>query len=146
MALLIIDTGWRCVLREIIREGADLHSTDSESHTPFMTLLKGISDSPTEDGVFPRFEILDTWLSDLKDCGVDLYEYGRREEGLYRDGSASREFESWEGFFCCRIWKLVSLTYGASPSDWHLQMDWRPKKCKQLHVQVQEIPGSWVED
>ena len=113
-----------------------------------MSLLKGISDSPTEDGVFPRVEILDTWLGDLRDCGVDLYEYGRREEGLYRDGRASREFQSWEGFFCCRIWKLVSLTYGSSPSDWHLQLDWRPMErvgqCEQVHEM--EIPGSWIED
>ncbi len=145
-ALLTIDKGWRSILREIIREGADLHSTDSASHTPFMSLLKGIQDSPTEDGVYPRVETLDTWLSDLRDCGVDLYEYGRREEGLYRDSSANREFESWAGFLRPRIWKLVSFTYGRSPSDWRLQMEWRHKKRDERHEQVQEIPGAWVED
>ena len=111
-----------------------------------MSLLKGISYSPAEDGVHPRVEILATWLSDLRDCGVDLYEYGRREEGLYRDSSASREFESWSEFLRPRIWKLVNFTYGRSPNDWHLQLEWRPKERDEHRKQVQEIPGSWVED
>ena len=124
LALLIIDQGWRSILREIIREGADLHSTDWRSHTPFTNLLRGIS------GLSPEVAVK-IWLTDLRDCGVDLYEYGRREEEL------------WGG---SRTWKLVSFTYGSSPSDWHVEWEWRPKECEEQCEQVQEIPGSWVED
>ena len=148
MTLLTIDQGWRLILREIIREGADLHSTDSASHTPFSSLLSGISDSTSGDALYPRFDTLNTWLNDLRDCGVDLYEYGRREQGLYQDSSASGEFENWAPFLRPGVWKLVSFTYGASPSDWHLQFERRPKErdgqCEQLHEI--EIPGSWIED
>ncbi|KAK0511508.1 hypothetical protein JMJ35_006081 [Cladonia borealis] len=113
--------GWRLILREVISEGADLHSTDSASHTPFTSLLSGISDSTSGDALYPRVDTLNAWLNDLRDCGVDLYEYGRREEGLYRDSSASGDIErNWAPFLRPGIWKLVSFTYGGSPSDWHL--------------------------
>ena len=144
--MLIIDRGWRLILRKIIREGADLHSTDSASHTPFTSLLSGISESPSGDAVYPKIDTLDIWLNDLRDCGIDLYEYGKREEGLYRDSSASREFEGWALFLRPGIWKLVSFTYGSSPSDWHLQLKWRPKEHDGQCEQVHEIPGSRIED
>ena len=147
MALLIVDKGWRFILREIIRGGADLHSTDFESHTPFMWLLKGKCYSQPNDVAIPQLELLKPWLSDLRDCGIDLYEYGRREEGLYRDGSASRELQIWEGSpYGPKIWKLVSFTYGSSPSDWHLRWERGREEFDEQCEQVQEIPGSWVED
>ena len=141
----MIDQGWRLILRELICKGADLHSADLMSRTPFMSLLEGICDSKTYDDAIPQLETLNPWLSDLRDCGVDLYEYGRREDGLYQDGSASREFRVWEDL-SSRIWKLVSFTYGSSPSDWQLQLEPGPKECDEQCEQVQEIPGSWVED
>ena len=139
----MIDQGWRSILRELIYEDANLHSTDLESSTPFMSLLEGSCNSKTNDDAILPLEILNPWLGDLRDCGVDLYEYGRREEGLYQDGSVSREFPICEDCFSFRIWKLVSFTYGSSPSDWHLQLEPGPEEC---YEQVQEIPGSWVED
>lgn len=112
-----------------------------------MSLLEGICDSTTDDGAFLQLEKLNPWLSDLRDCGVDLYEYGRREEGMGRDGSASREFEIWDRYSIdSRILKLVSFTYGSSPSDWHLQFKRRLEKRNEQREQVQGIPGSWVED
>ena len=149
LSLLTIDQGWRLILREVIREGADIHSTDSASHTPFTSLLRGISESTSEDALYPRVDTLNAWLNDLRDCGVDLYEYGRREEGLYRDSSASGDIErNCAHFLRPRTWKLVSFTYGGSPSDWHLQFERRPEErdgqCEQLHKI--EIPGGWVED
>ena len=142
----MIDQGWRLILRELICKGADLHSADLMSRTPFMSLLDGICDSTTNDDAIPHLEIQNHWLSDLRDCGVDLYEYGRREDGLYRNGSASREFLISKGYPSFRIGKLVSFTYGSSLSDWHLQVERLPKKCDAQCEQVQEIPGSWVED
>ena len=109
-----------------------------------MWLLKGLCNLKTNDDAIPQLEIY-PWLSDLRDCGVDLYEYGRREKGLYWDGSASREFRLGNPSYFT-IWKLVSFTYGSSPSDWHLQLEPRPEECKEQCEQVQEIPGSWVED
>ena len=146
MALLIVDKGWRFILRELICEGADLHSADLMSRTPFMSLLEGICDSKWNDDAIPHLEIQNHWLSDLRDCEVDLYEYGRREEEIYRDGSVSREIEIWKDSSSFRIWKLVSFTYGSSPSDWHLQLERGPKELVGQCEQVQEIPGSWVED
>ena len=100
-----------------------------------------------DNDAIPQLEILDPWLSDLRDCGLDLYEYGRREEGLYWDGNASREFRAFDRPSCeFRSWKLKNFTYGSSPSDWHLQLKLLPKKRNKRREQVQEIPGSWVED
>ena len=117
-----------------------------------MSLLKAISDTGTKDSVASQeSEIMVTLLSELSDCGVDLFEYGRWEEGLYRRGSASREFRNleryWEGgYIYFRIWKLVGFTYGSSPSDWHVELEQVPEECDGQCEQVQEIPGSWVED
>ena len=109
-------------------------------------MLNGISESPSEDGIHARVDTLDTWLGDLKDCGVDLSEYGRQEEEIYRENSASREFDGWALFLRHGIWKLVSFTYGSSPNDWRVQLEWRPKERDEHRQQVQEIPGSWIED
>ena len=111
-----------------------------------MSLLSGISESPSEDGIHPRVGTLDTWLGDLRDCRVDLYEYGRREEELYRENSASREFDGWALFLHHGIWKLVSFTYGSSLNDWRLRLEWRPKERDEHGQQWQELPGSWIED
>ena len=100
----------------------------------------------SEDGVLASVDTLDTWLGDLRDCGVDLYEYGRREEEIYQENNASRELDSWVLYIHCGIWKLVSFIYGSSPNDWRLQLEWRPEERDEHGQQVQEIPGSWVED
>ena len=108
-------------------------------------MLSGITESPSEDGVLARVDTLDTWLGDLRDCGVDLYEYGRREEEIYWENSASREFDGCALLLRHGIWKLVSFTYGSSPNDWRLQLEWRPEEWDEHDQQVQEIPGSWIE-
>ena len=135
------------MLREIISKGADIHSIDSTSCTPLMSLRKVSLDSAENYGIHIQAEAIDTWLSELRECGVDLYEYGRREEEMYRDGSASRTFQIYElSSHSYKMWKLVNFTYGSSRSDWNLQLERVPEECDGQYEQVQEIPGSWVED
>ena len=115
-----------------------------------MSLLEGILEPLEDDSIHPQVEAIDTWLSELGDCGVDLYEYGRREEELYWDGSTCRTFQiygKWgKCYYSYRTWELVSFTYGSSPSDWHLQLELEPEGCDEQSEQVKEIPGSWLED
>lgn len=102
------------------------------------------------------------WLNMLRDCGVDLIEYGRQEKQRLDDQQYGRDFlifrdvwwderdETDNGWFEVR---LISFKYGSQPADWEL---WWSEPTDELvgdfwrEVEPEEwtlnIPGSWVED
>lgn len=85
--------------------------------------------------------ILYTWLGSLQECGVDLHEYGRKETDLHKQGLVSWELRY--DFLSSDRWLLTSLTYGSSPSDWKLDLEYRRKDATES---LAKVPGGWVED
>lgn len=84
--------------------------------------------------------MLDNWIQDLHDCGVDLEEYGRQEIYLREKEVVSWVWEQW---WDETTWVMTDLTYGPSPSDWSIKME-------ELKDTVAEdpakIPGGWIEE
>lgn len=166
-------------MKELIVQGASLHSISSKYHTPFMALLKscyfleyfepsvpksinlasiGSSVSAFDDqesiedpviGIhrwslwqyWKPSHVLYTWLKWLRESGVDLHEYGRKETDLHQQGLVRW---NWRSFPSSRKrWFLTNLTYGPSPSDWKLDLEIRHEDASES---VAKVPGEWIED
>lgn len=162
-------------LKELISQGADLHAISSGFHTPFVELLTSrlylpsiefnlasmkFSVSALDDRESMEHPvsgsdhstlwqnrklswILYTWLGSLQECGVDLHEYGRKETDLHKQGLVSWKLRY--DFLSSDRWLLTSLTYGPSPSDWKLDLEYRRKR-KDATESLAKVPGGWVED
>lgn len=88
--------------------------------------------------------ILGLWLTDLRESGVDLQEYGREEHDSYmrdpdvwcfRTGYYYRE--DHRGATLC----VASFTFGSLPSDWTITLE----EQQELYEIPGGIPGGWVE-
>lgn len=92
--------------------------------------------------------LLNIWLEDLHESGVDLEEYGRKETELHQQQLTVWNFYGFEynadGEYTGRegIWFVEEITYGPSPSDWKLEMG-----CRIEHpTENVKIPGGWIEE
>ena len=119
------------MLREIFTAGADLHSISQHRQSPLMSILEGFfwynELSSNSCRLVSRLVpiILQMWLEDLRDSGVDLLEYGRAEKCLLESGVLDqnlsyREWSSESNEWYDYSWRLISFTYGANPQDWFL--------------------------
>lgn len=168
-----LKTEWQIFLKELISQGADLHAISSGFHTPFLELLTSRLYLPSIEfnSAFMKFSvstlddresmehpvsgsdhstllqdrklswILYTWLESLQECGVDLHEYGRKETDLHKQGLVSWEVIS--DFLSSDRLLLTSFTYGPSPSDWTLDLEYPRKDTTES---LAKVPGGWVED
>ena len=67
--------------------------------------------------------MLANWCEDLKDCGVDLREYGLKETEMHEEGLTCWDFKPLDFEpFEQRKFHLRSFTYGASPNDWSVDV------------------------
>lgn len=91
--------------------------------------------------------LLDIWLECLQESGVDLEAYGRKETDIHKQGivawtwapaKAKAVSESGSG-----VWCLTSLTYGPSPSDWQIDVEYQPEDAAES---LAKMPGGWIED
>ena len=142
--------GWRDILRELVRKSADLNALNSKRYTPFIYLLSGVIAICHEDDNHPWSFVLEIWLSDLRSSGVDLYEYGYREKELHENGTADRYFRGRmmrrRGGNVEALWRLVSFTYGSSPSDWHVHIERLGEDFWEDSDPAATMPGGWVEE
>ena len=85
--------------------------------------------------------LLNTWLLWLQKSGVNLEEYGRTEMEYHQRGLVSR---TWPSSFLGvdAEWLLTILTYGPSPSDWEIDIEWREVPPGNPG----KVPGEWIDD
>lgn len=103
------------------------------------------------------------WLNIIRECGIDLLEYGRQENKRLKDEEKGYEFTIWRDTWdeTSRNWedlengrfevRLIGFEYGSEPGDWKLWWSeptdalvgdfWREVEPEPLW-----IPGSWGED
>ena len=85
--------------------------------------------------------LLNTWLVCLQECGVDLEEYGRIETEYHRRGlvdwTCSSNLPSVDA-----EWLFTIVTYGSSPRDWKIDIEWREAPPGN----PVKMPGGWVDD
>ena len=135
----------------MINLGADLHAIDQCSCATLIHVYAGFSwhwDLPSSE--IPIEMGVDLWLSSLESCGVDLYEYGQREEELHERGRVWFPIKRTCDTGLSAGAELASFTYGRSPSEWDIKMDWRYLDLDQDSGQgpgkVEEMPGGWIKD
>lgn len=85
--------------------------------------------------------LLSTWLVCLQESGVDLEEYGRIETEFHQRGLVSWTWPSILQGVDAK-WLLTILTYGPSPSDWKIDIQWREAPPGNLGKML----GGWVDD
>ena len=90
------------------------------------------------------------WLCFLQTCGVDLSEYGKREEELHEQGLVGSVIGDIQNRDSRATAKIASFTYGNSPSDWHIKLERKflepGQEFDQEPEKVEEMPGGWIED
>jgi hypothetical protein len=142
---------WRVFAKVLIVAGAEISAVDNCGYSPFQCLLDYFAHRPFEpEG--PE-EVLKAWLSDLKEAGVDLQQYGQTEFALHQALVK-------DSVYCDYLAKDVTFTYGPEVKDWYFRVLWPVNKWaaqfwkmveKETHESSHEetqddthgIPGSW---
>jgi len=140
--------------------------------TPFISLLKG---SFLEDFVGRKAKVdtmqelmgiwqpvaailLTRWLSELRGCGVDLMEYGRREQNIWtcsrHNIARSLDFEVTTSHWSsskqayvkdCLAVRLQGFDYGPAPEDWILHWEVDTEKIwEEASSNTHLMPGAWI--
>jgi hypothetical protein len=100
---------------------------------------------------------LRTWLEQLKESGVDLVEYGKKEKGVLERLFWTQEWTYWE-FDKRKRWeivgsdlRLINFIYGPEPDDWKF---WFTQAMKDYFMDFWDmidhperaVPGAWQEE
>ncbi|KAI0455437.1 hypothetical protein F5B21DRAFT_503254 [Xylaria acuta] len=103
---------------------------------------------------------LRVWLSTLKEEGVDLVDYGRRELEIIHDEETYRDWDvavsyprrQDEPYLYYRTpFRLIGFTYGPNPEDWVIYLSeptdlFAGEFWGAINNPQPKIPGSWVDD
>ena len=65
---------------------------------------------------------------------------------MHEQGLVSYRFRVIEHANSWAVAKIASFTYGSSPGEWDIKMEWEIFGPDQDSDQVKEMPGSWIED
>ena len=109
---------------------------------------------PSPPSELPIDRGLDRWLYFLESCGVNLCEYGKREEELHERGLVKNKTEVIRWDNAIAMVTLGGFTYGSSPGEWVIKMEYQRldpnddsgQDPNQDPDQVEEMPGGWIED
>jgi len=140
---------WKNIFIELLDAGVDIHKVIGHS-TPFNILLATYFDDFGRGGDTQFYDsALKMWLRDLKIVGVDLRDFGEREEELFRSGVSNKDL-SWCRW-CPGTTRLIGFTYGSSPDDWHLWISERSDSFagdfwSLVKRQEEVMPGAWPDD
>ncbi|OTA61587.1 hypothetical protein K449DRAFT_422966 [Hypoxylon sp. EC38] len=95
---------------------------------------------------------LHAWVSMLKDCGINLEEYGKREQSLLL-GNPVLLGHQWipQSRYCkwgsCEVGRIRNIRYGANPEDWEIEWDisrTRLDDSKLVQTELRfSMPGHW---
>lgn len=141
---------WRRLFREVLEAGIDVHQIVA-GWTPLLTLL-GSQISEQWTWTYPSSRCKDDWnralrewLADLKAAGIDLNQFGWREDSILKSGMVERDLKwrrSRDHFV-----RLIGFRYGPFPDDWSI---WCSEPTDEFAGEFwamterrYEMPGSW---
>jgi len=157
------------LIRDLLRAATDLHVVGKYSQTPFLSVMYGFMRASPVRCIFSEeyesvplsyFQVAARlWLHQLKETGVDLVRFGREEKRVHHQCKVNTEWEFWEPetrknrpFSKLRritTQRLISFTYGPSPSDWIFfiteAMEWHFSEFWDMVDHPERaMPGAWI--
>ncbi|OAL36124.1 hypothetical protein AYO20_04538 [Fonsecaea nubica] len=113
------------------------HDSEEWQATPLLDYLQVRGwESPTD--FIPMLHRVHTWAEMIQQAGLDLFQYGVRESGIWRDlgVQAPEKREGWKS-------QVTGLVYGPAPADWSLTIvhHWTIDVYR-LHL----LPGTFSEE
>jgi hypothetical protein len=148
---------WRELIKEVVTAGSFLYAVNKDRQSILGNIISVCANYyfKPSNCIEVISQILDMWLFDLHEIGVDLAQYGAKEKALHLTGMVNN-------VAICRCreemrLELVGLSYGPSVADWHFWFSettsafasdfWAlvegPLDVADLEL---PIPGSWVDD
>lgn len=141
----IIDA-WIGLCHDFLSVGIDIHYIIN-GRTPLLSCIEGwLSDwSPPAANQLA----IQLWLEQLEAVGVDLSEYGKAEEFIWKNQTIRREFEMWSEISITL--RVIGFTYGATPKDWHLWLsdptdEYVGEFWNMIERPVEVMPGAWPQE
>ncbi|KAI0843876.1 hypothetical protein F5Y00DRAFT_267139 [Daldinia vernicosa] len=140
---------------DIIKETPDIHAFSSCEEYPLETrgtamvnMLQGIRCAycviRTSTQSYPISKLARGWLEALKQAGVDLEAYGRREHEIFVEKNYSTAIDYYDESH------LVDFQFGPNPEDWEFYFcrpidDYVGEFWKLVEDPPIRVPGSWVD-
>ena len=154
---------WESIIFDLITAGANpcaimtfdfcelFHrGLSSPCSTPLLTLFGSGKRAPNHiDPPLDPSISLHIWITILYNAGVNLVEYGRREQLIWQSFDVIREWgtplDNYENRF-----RFVGFTYGRLPNDWRI---WLNEPTDQyvgdfwmmLDKRIDIMPGTWID-
>ncbi|KAI1081378.1 hypothetical protein F5B20DRAFT_63152 [Whalleya microplaca] len=153
-------SSWFSLAVEVISQTPDVHATDIDRRTALIVLIHDAAFlwfyHPLQMGsrrynigkpLISMHRTLEAWLDAMRQVGVDLNDYGRREMELFRQIDLNIiRIGGWLDAL-----RLIGITYGPRPEDWRIHIDeptdgfagefWELIEDKPL-----PIPGAWIDE
>ncbi|KAJ5885422.1 hypothetical protein N7495_009932 [Penicillium taxi] len=139
---------WNALFCDFLREGAEPHHVVG-GMTPFLTFLGGfIYWWDFNDCVMGGWDdAIQAWIKDLQAEGIDLQNFGKMEEQVWKKGLAERDV------FWRRNWgwqRVIGFSHGPNSENWSLWLSERSDCYSREFWEIVEqpvtvIPGAWPE-
>jgi hypothetical protein len=153
------------LIADLVNGGSDLHTLTSLGYTPMLEIWDkfvstyGLTHNlcpiiPSKDPIMP----LKLWLKQLKESGIDLKEYGKKEKRIFQDAEDRVREAQVDPLFCLpfrgfphKKLRLVSFSYGSELEDWKF---WVEPVMENYFIDFWEMidhperamPGAWQEE
>jgi hypothetical protein len=148
---------------EFLVGGLDVNQVDGNGSTLLSAFISGIFRfGPTAKAMTTYNSCLRFWLKDLQDSGVNLKNFGKAQERLFKELGGPFNLRSTDidiphqdpsGFhrptFFCLV-RLIGFSHGPSPEDWGLWVyepsDHFAGEFWHMIERRIEMPGGWSSD
>jgi hypothetical protein len=142
-------SSWSCLFREFLIAGIDIHQI-VDGKTPLIAFLRGYfyhQWGRTRNERSACVTALRSWLTDLKDAGVELDRFGQKEVTIWKSENIRREVLSVSENGV-RWRRLINIFYGAHPSDWNIWLSefsdsYAGEFWDLFEQEIEVMPGSW---
>lgn len=142
---------WIGLCRDFLSVGIDIHYI-VDGVTPLLSCIEGWL--PYWSLSAANQSVVQLWLEQLEAVGVDLSEYGKAEEFIWKNQTILREFWVWDGIsntHASAMLRVIGFTYGPSPKDWHLWMSdptdtYVGEFWDMIERPVEVMPGAWPQE
>lgn len=137
---------WIGLCHDFLSVGIDIHYIVN-GRTPLLSYIEGWLSE--RSSLAANGFVVQLWLEQLEAVGVDLSEYGKAEEFVWKNQTIRRELETWRGISITL--RVIGFTYGPTPKDWHLWISdptdsYVGEFWNMIERPVEVMPGSWPQE